>query len=72
MSLHPFIRKKELVDLTIQLVQTPTENTPGNEKVAAQFLKPLLSKMGFKTKTVLSPKGRWNLLAEKRWGRGDG
>jgi acetylornithine deacetylase/succinyl-diaminopimelate desuccinylase family protein len=26
--------------------------------------------MGFKTKTVLSPKGRWNLLAEKRWGRG--
>jgi len=72
MSLHPFIRKKELVDLTIQLVQTPTENPPGNEKVAAQFLKPLLSKMGFKTKTVLSPKGRWNLLAEKRWGRGDG
>jgi len=26
--------------------------------------------MGFKTKIVLSPKGRWNLLAEKRWGRG--
>jgi acetylornithine deacetylase/succinyl-diaminopimelate desuccinylase family protein len=26
--------------------------------------------MGFKIKTVLSPKGRWNLLAEKRWGKG--
>jgi acetylornithine deacetylase/succinyl-diaminopimelate desuccinylase family protein len=70
MRLHRFIRKKELVDLTVQLIQTPTENPPGNEKRAAQFLKPLLSKMGFKTKTVLSPKGRWNLLAEKRWGRG--
>jgi len=69
MNLHRFIRKRELVDLTIQLVQGPTENPPGNEKGAAQFLKPFLSKMGFKTKTVLSPKGRWNLLAEKRWGK---
>jgi succinyl-diaminopimelate desuccinylase len=70
MNLHRFIKKKELVNLTIQLVQTSTENPPGNEKVAAQFLKPLLSKMGFKIKTVHSPKGRWNLIAEKRWGRG--
>jgi succinyl-diaminopimelate desuccinylase len=70
MNLRRFIRKKELVDLTIRLVQIPTENPPGNEKGAAQFLKPLLSKMGFKIKTVLSPKGRWNLLAEKRWGKG--
>ena len=70
MNLNRFIRKKELVDLTIQLVQIPTENPPGNEKPAAQFLKPFLSKMGFKIKTVLSPKGRWNLLAEKRWGKG--
>jgi acetylornithine deacetylase/succinyl-diaminopimelate desuccinylase family protein len=70
MNLHRFIRKKELVDLTIQLVQTPTENPPGNEKGAAQLLKPFLSKMGFKIKSVLSPKGRWNLLAEKRWGKG--
>ena len=69
-NLHRFIKKKELVDLTIQLVQTSTENPPGNEKVAAQFLKPLLSKMGFKAKILLSPKGRWNLIAEKRWGRG--
>jgi succinyl-diaminopimelate desuccinylase len=70
MNLHRFIRKKELVDLTVQLIQIPTENPPGNEKAAVQFLRPLLSKMGFKTKTLLSPKGRWNLLAEKRWGKG--
>ena len=69
-NMHRFIRKKELVDLTIQLVQTPTENPPGNEKVAAKFLKPLLSKMGFKIKTIISPERRWNLVAEKRWGRG--
>jgi succinyl-diaminopimelate desuccinylase len=70
MNLRRLIRKKELVDLATRLVQTPTENPPGNEKVAAQFLKPILSKMGFKIKTVLSPEGRWNLVAEKRWGRG--
>jgi succinyl-diaminopimelate desuccinylase len=70
MNLHRFIKKQELVNLTIQLVQTSTENPPGNEKVAAQFLKPILSKMGFKVKILLSPKGRWNLIAEKRWGRG--
>jgi succinyl-diaminopimelate desuccinylase len=70
MNLNRFIRKKELADLTIQLVQTPTENPPGNEKAAAQFLKPLLAKMDFKTKTVLSPGGRWNIVAEKRWGKG--
>jgi succinyl-diaminopimelate desuccinylase len=70
MNLHRFIRRKELVDLTIQLVQTPTENPPGNERGAARLLKPLLSKMGFNIKTVLSPKGRWNLLAEKKWGQG--
>ena len=69
-DLHRLIKKKELVDLTIRLVQIPTENPPGNEKVAAQFLKPVLSKMGFKVKTLLSPKGRWNLIAERRWGTG--
>ncbi len=69
MNLHRFIRKKGLIDLTIQLVQAPTENPPGNERIAVQFLKPLLSKMGFKTKTVLSPKGRCNIIAERRWGK---
>ncbi len=70
MNLHQFIEKKELVDLTIQLVQTPTENPPGNEKGAAQFLKSILPKMGFKVKILLSPKERWNIIAEKRWGKG--
>lgn len=54
----------------MRLVQISTENPPGNEKAAAQFLKPLLAKMGFETKTVLSPKGRWNIVAERRWGKG--
>ena len=67
-NLNRFIRKKDLVDLTIRLIQTPTENPPGNEKVAARLLKPLLSKMGFNTRILLSPNGRWNLIAEKRWG----
>ena len=69
MNLRRFIRKKGLIDLTIQLIQAPTENPPGNEKIAVQFLKPLLSKMGFKIKTVPSPKGRWNIIAERRWGK---
>ncbi|MGA2518922.1 MAG: M20 family metallopeptidase [Thermodesulfobacteriota bacterium] len=69
-DLRPFIRKKELVDLTIHLVQIATENPPGNEKTAAQFLRSLLSRMGFKIKTVLSPRGRWNIIAERRWGKG--
>ncbi len=69
-NLRPFIRKKELVDLTIQFVQAATENPPGNEKIAVPFLKHLLSRMGFKIKTYLSPKGRWNIVAERRWGKG--
>jgi succinyl-diaminopimelate desuccinylase len=69
MNLQRFIRKKELVDLTTRLVQLPTENPPGNEKAAAQFLKPLLSMMGFRVKILLSPQGRWNLIAERRWGK---
>ena len=70
MNLRRFVRKKGLIDLTIQLVQAPTENPPGNEKIAVQCLKPLLSKMGFKIKIVPSPKGRWNIIAERRWGKG--
>ncbi|MEW6375141.1 MAG: M20 family metallopeptidase [Thermodesulfobacteriota bacterium] len=69
MNLHRFINKKELVDLTIRLVRIPTENPPGNEKGVVLFLKPILSKMGFKVKTYLSPKGRWNIVAERRLGR---
>ncbi len=70
MDLNRFVRKKELIDLTTQLVRIPTENPPGNEKKAFLFLKPILSKMGFNVKILLSPKGRWNIVAEKRWTRG--
>lgn len=67
MNLPRLITKRELVDLAIQLVQAPTENPRGNEKIVVQFLKPLLSKMGFKFKILLSPRARWNMIAERRW-----
>ena len=70
MKLNRFIRKKDLLCLTQQLIQIPTENPPGNEKAIALFLKPILSKMGFIVKTYLSSKGRWNIVAERRWGKG--
>lgn len=69
MNLHRFIRKKELVELTKRLVQIPTENPPGDEKGAVLFLKPILSKIGFNVKIYVSPKGRWNIIAERRWGK---
>jgi succinyl-diaminopimelate desuccinylase len=70
MKLDRYINKKDLVDLTSRLIQIPTENPPGNEKKAVLFLKPLLSKMGFRVNIHLSPKGRYNIVAEKRWGKG--
>jgi acetylornithine deacetylase/succinyl-diaminopimelate desuccinylase family protein len=70
MKLNRFMKKKQLLELTRQLIQIPTENPPGNEKRIALFLKPILSKMGFRVKTVLSPKGRWNIIAERSWGKG--
>lgn len=70
MNLNRFVNKKELVDLTTRLIQIPTENPPGNEKKAALFLKPLLLKMGFQVRISLSPKERWNIIAERKWGKG--
>ncbi len=70
MRLDRFLKKKDLIDLTSRLIQIPTENPPGNEKKAFLFLKPILSKMGFRVRPCISPKGRWNLIAQKRWGRG--
>ena len=70
MDLKRLMRKRELIDLTTQLIQIPTENPPGNEKKAFLFLKPILLKMGFNVKILLSPKGRGNMIAEKRWGKG--
>jgi len=70
MKLDRSLKKKNLVELTRRLIHIPTENPPGNEKEAVLFLKPFLSKMGFRVNVHLSPKGRYNLVAEKRWGKG--
>jgi acetylornithine deacetylase/succinyl-diaminopimelate desuccinylase family protein len=70
MKTDHFLKKKDLIDLTRQLIQIPSENPPGNEKKVALFLKSLLSKMGFHVTVHLSQKGRYNLVAEKRWGKG--
>ena len=70
MKLDRFIRKKELVDLTRQLIQIPTENPPGNEKPAFLFLRTILPGMGFHVKPYISPAGRWNIVATRRWGKG--
>ena len=70
MDFGRFLRKRALIDLARQLVRIPTENPPGNEKELVFFLKPLLSKMGFRVKTHLSPKGRWNIITERRWTKG--
>ena len=72
MNLDPFLKKKELINLTSQLIRMPTETPPGNEKKAFTFLKPILLKMGFQVKTHISPKGRWNIVVQRRWGRGGG
>jgi len=70
MKLDRYINKRDLVELTSRLIQIPTENPPGNEKKAFTFLKPILSKMGFQVRTYISPKGRSNIIAERRWGKG--
>jgi succinyl-diaminopimelate desuccinylase len=70
MDLRRLVRKRDLIHLTTQLIQIPTENPPGNEKRAFIFLKPLLLKMGFNVEILFSPKGRGNIIAEKRWGKG--
>ena len=70
MDFSRFLKKRDLIDLATRLVRIPTENPPGNEKELVLFLKPLLSKMGFHVKTCISPKGRWNIIAEKKWRNG--
>ncbi len=37
MKLDRFIKKRDLVELTTQLIQIPTENPPGNERKAFIF-----------------------------------
>jgi acetylornithine deacetylase/succinyl-diaminopimelate desuccinylase family protein len=69
MTLDRFLNKKDLIELARRLIQIPTENPPGNEKKAALFLRSLLSTMEFRVKVHLSPKGRYNIIAQKRWGK---
>ena len=68
MELDRFIKKKDLVDLARQLIQIPTENPPGDERLAFLFVKKALSRTGFRIKTYVSPKGRWNIVATRQWG----
>lgn len=68
MKLDRLIRKKDLIDLTRQLIQIPTENPPGNEKPAFLFLKKDLMSMGFHIRSYISPRKRWNMVAVKKWG----
>jgi acetylornithine deacetylase/succinyl-diaminopimelate desuccinylase family protein len=62
------IDRRALLALARDLVRIPTENPPGNERRAVLFLEPPLRTLGFCTRRVLSPRGRWNLLAERGFG----
>lgn len=66
MKLDRFIKKRGLVESTSQLIQISTKNPPVNEKKIFLFLKPILLRMGFHVETFLSPKGRWNIIVERR------
>jgi succinyl-diaminopimelate desuccinylase len=62
------IDRRGLMELARALVRIPTENPPGEEKRAFLLLKPELRRLGFRWTRVLSPAGRWNLLAERGFG----
>ena len=59
------IDRRALLALARALIRIPTPNPPGNERLAAIFLEPRLREIGFVVKRVISPAGRWNLLAER-------
>jgi len=67
-TLRDQIDRRALLTLARSLVRIPTENPPGDERRALVFLEPRLQAMGFRLTRVLSPKGRWNLLAERGFG----
>ncbi len=62
------IDRRALLALARDLVRIPTENPPGTERRAVLRLEPPLRALGFRTRRVLSPRGRWNLLAERPFG----
>ncbi len=67
-TLRDQVDRRALLELTRSLVRIPTENPPGDERRALVFLEPRLRAMGFRVTRILSPKGRWNLLAERSFG----
>lgn len=54
--------KKEATDLLVKLIRIKTENPPGNETPAAEFLYDFLSKEGFDPELLESSEGRGNVL----------
>lgn len=57
------IDRRALLALARALIRIPTPNPPGDERLAAKLLEPRLREIGFVVKRVISPAGRWNLLA---------
>ena len=62
-SLDPKLVSEELVCLLRQYIQIDTTNPPGNELVAAQFLKRVLAREGIDAQLIESAPGRANLIA---------
>ncbi|MFQ5458591.1 MAG: hypothetical protein ACE5FC_09110, partial [Myxococcota bacterium] len=56
---------RALLSLARALIRIPTPNPPGDEHLAAKFLAPRLRGLGFTVRRVITPAGRWNLLAER-------
>ncbi len=67
--LPDLINRRGLLSLTRSLIRIPTPNPPGNEREAVLFLEPRLRAMGFLLRRVITPAGRWNLLAERGFGK---
>lgn len=66
------IDRRGLVDLARDLIRIPTPNPPGGERQAILLLEPRLRAMGFRLRRVITPAGRWNLLAERGFGTARG
>jgi acetylornithine deacetylase/succinyl-diaminopimelate desuccinylase family protein len=56
-------------DLARELVRMPTENPPGDEARAVEFLAEFLGDWGFETEVLRTDQGRLNLIARTGWGR---
>ncbi|MGD2142782.1 MAG: M20 family metallopeptidase [Candidatus Bathyarchaeota archaeon] len=54
--------KPELIDLTRELIKTPSENPPGNERAVSRLVSERLESLGFEVKVVKSKPNRVNTL----------